>query len=270
MIHTVDVSPKFSAHAEKTVRGFRRGLYAGNVDFHVGHVEDWIAEQIRDRSSSSSSSSSLSSLVGSVESTTTTEFTRVDPFLSYAILDMPSAHQRIPHVAPILRPNGLLAVFMPSITQIGECVQLIREQRLPFILERAVELGTGLSSGRLWDVRMAVKKSKADPSSWVNESSTANESPSPPEKGYNSDDIMGDMRTDEFSSASPSPPSSSFIPLPTSAPKGDIDNTQMHTETQAGSGSGMDDNAVLVCRPKVGLRIVGGGFVGIWRRTGDQ
>jgi hypothetical protein len=195
------------------VRGFRRGLYAGNVDFYVGHVENWIAQQTAARQPSPSTS--LLSLKPKADA--------VAPFLSYAILDMPSAHLRIPHVAPILKRDGVLAVFMPSITQIGDCVDLIRRQALPFTLEKVVELGAGISSGRLWDVRFAVKKSRADPSSWSETS--------------DSEQTAAGSDTGEVATA------------PEEAPKG--------------------DDSVLVCRPKVGSRIVGGGFVGIWRRIED-
>ncbi|KAJ9241315.1 hypothetical protein DTO271D3_8396 [Paecilomyces variotii] len=222
VIHTIDVSPKFSAHAEKIVRGFRRGIYAGNVDFHVGRAEDWIADQIQRRTKSSIFSSG-----------------NTDPFLSYAILDMPSAHLRIPHVAPILKRDGILAVFMPSVTQIGECVDLIRREKLPFILERAVELGSGLSSGRLWDIRFAVKKSRADPSSWTDPAAQGSDGP----------------KTDEASEDV------------------DVENepaSEEEQKQQPQSQSQDKNDSVLVCRPKVGTRIVGGGFVGIWRRIEDE
>ncbi|KAL1961523.1 hypothetical protein VTN77DRAFT_1644 [Rasamsonia byssochlamydoides] len=232
VIHTVDVSAKFSAHAEKIVRGFRRGIYAGNVDFHVGHVEDWIADQVKRRQKAAGA--------GGWFLSARREGPTVEPFLSYAILDMPSAHLRIPHVAPVLRRDGILAVFMPSITQIGDCVQLIRQQRLPFIMERAVELGTGISSGRLWDVRMAVKKSRADPSSWVTNTSSP-------------------------SSESPSTSSTSSDEEPPQETGSDTDDAPSTTEETTEK----DNESVLVCRPKVGLRIVGGGFVGIWRRVED-
>lgn len=215
VIHTIDVSPKFSAHAEKIVRGFRRGIYAGNVDFHVGHAEDWIAEQTQRRAKSGIFSSD-----------------KTAPFLSYAILDMPSAHLRIPHVAPILKRDAILAVFMPSVTQIGECVDLIRRQKLPFVLERAVELGSGISSGRLWDVRFAVKKSRADPSSWVDPDSQESDGNSAPQSEEGSENTESEKS-----------------PTSEEQPK--------------------EEDSVLVCRPKVGLRIVGGGFVGIWRRIED-
>ncbi|RHZ68495.1 tRNA (adenine-N(1)-)-methyltransferase [Aspergillus thermomutatus] len=211
IIHTVDVSPKFSAHAEKIVRGFRRGTYAGNVDFYVGHVENWITEQKKARASRS--------LLSTADT--------VEPFLSYTILDMPSAHLRIPHVAPILKRDGILVVFMPSVTQVGDCVDLIRRQRLPFILEKVVELGSGISSGRLWDVRFAVKKSRADPSSWT--------------------EAADSVETDEDSS-----------------------DAGVESVPAAPEEAARQEDSVLVCRPKVGTRIVGGGFVGVWRRIEDS
>lgn len=221
VIHTVDVSPTFSAHAEQIVRGFRRGIYAGNVDFYVARVEDWIADQVRRRTPRG-----IFGRAGKVE-----------PFLSYAILDMPSAHLRIPHVAPVLRRDGLLAVFMPSVTQIGECVDLIRRQRLPFVMERAVELGMGISSGRLWDIRYTVKKSRADPNSWVEQAPPKS---SDEEPAAQQDDDVAEHGSGAGHGAVP------------------------------GEAASKDDKSVLVCRPKVGERIVGGGFVGIWRKIEDK
>lgn len=230
IIHTVDISPKFSTHAEKIVRGFRRGIYTGNVDFYVGHIENWIAEQTKLRTKTKPAG-----LFSSPETT-------LDPFLSYAILDMPSAHLRIPHVSPILKRDGLLAVFMPSVTQIGDCVDIIRRLRLPFVVDRVVELGAGISGGRLWDVRFAVKKSRADPASW-NESG------------------QSESESGQVGSASAS-----------SGSEGDGDGVE--GSTHAGSGNEgaaqKEDESVLVCRPKVGTRIVGGGFVGLWRKIEDK
>ncbi|KAJ5679551.1 hypothetical protein N7462_007795 [Penicillium macrosclerotiorum] len=220
VVHTVDVSSKFSALAERNVRGFRRGIYAGDVDFYVGPVESWAAEQIKQRTKTDL----LSSLTGQ---------SSPEPFLSHAILDMPSAHLRIPHVAPILKRDGYLVVFMPSITQIGDCVQLIRKQRLPFVQERVVELGLGITSGRHWDVRLAFKKSGADPSSWA--PSDADE-------------------------AGPAAESDEAFPEATE----NIENSPTPAEVAK------EEEPVMVCRPKVGIRTMGGGFVGIWRRIEDS
>lgn len=219
IIHSVDVSAKFSALAEKNVRGFRRGIYAGDVDFYVGAVENWIAEQKKRRAKAGV----LPSITGQRSA---------EPFLSYAILDMPSAHLRIPHVAPILKRSGILVVFMPNITQIGDCVKLIRQQRLPFVQERVVELGVGITSGRHWDVRVVSKKSGADPSSWAASAET--------------EDTVSATESDEADTQNMDaviPPSSEQV--------------------------SKEEDMVMVCRPKVGLRTVGGGFVGVWRRIED-
>ncbi|OOF95658.1 hypothetical protein ASPCADRAFT_207055 [Aspergillus carbonarius ITEM 5010] len=219
IIHSVDVTPKTSVHAENVVRGFRRGIYTGNVDFYAGHVEDWIAEQKRQRAPTGLLSFNKS---------------EVEPFLSYAILDMPSAHLRIPHVASILKRDGLLAVFMPSVTQIGDCVELIRRQRLPLVQDKVVELGNGISGGRTWDIRHAVKKSRENVSV-----ASASESA---EEGSDS--------VEEVAAEGEIPDSTVTVPV-------------------SPEGTSKEEDSVLVCRPKVGTRIVGGGFVGIWRKIED-
>ncbi|KAJ5971944.1 uncharacterized protein N7479_001862 [Penicillium vulpinum] len=218
IIHTVDVSPKFSVLAEKNVRGFRRGIYAGNVDFYVGPVENWIAQQKQQRKKTG-----LASLTGG---------NPVEPFLSHVILDMPSSNLRIPHVTPMLKRDGLLVVFMPSITQIGECLQLIRDQRLPLVQEKVIELGSGISGGRTWDVRFATKKSGADPASWAAPSDTESVTPAEVDEQSAASDTASEVSTTE------EPPK--------------------------------EGESVLVCRPKVGVRIQGGGFVAVWRRIEDR
>ncbi|KAJ5898994.1 hypothetical protein N7495_003738 [Penicillium taxi] len=218
VIHTVDVSGKYSALAEGNVNGFRRGIYAGDVDFYVGAVEDWISEQKDHRKKSLGT---LSKVFGGEES--------VDPFLDHVILDMPSAHKRIPSLPPLMKRDAKLVVFMPSITQIGDCIELIHKLRLPFISERVVELGTGLTSGRHWDVRLTVKKSAADPSSWS-------------EAQVDSELSEGDVED---------------IPVPDEPVKEDPAKEEPVKEM------------VMVCRPKVGLKTMGGGFVGVFRRIED-
>ncbi|KAF7715408.1 Uncharacterized protein PECH_007902 [Penicillium ucsense] len=223
VIHTVDVSGKFAALAEKNVNGFRRGIYAGTVDFHVGSVEDWVAEQSKRRSKDVMAWSSSSDAAP-------------EPFLSHVMLDMPSADLRIPPVAPLLKRGGYLVVFMPSITQIGDCVRTIRQHRLPFVQERVVELGLGMTSGRHWDVRLAYKKSAADPSSWA-----------PPVESDGEDAAATGISSAEQAEDSEAGPDEIVLP--------DVPLK--------------NDEPVMVCRPKVGIRTVGGGFIGVWRRIED-
>lgn len=131
---------------------------------------------------------------------------------------------------------------MPSVTQIGECVKLIKHHKLPFRLEKAVELGMGISSGRLWDVKLAVKKSRADPSSWTEvETKLAVESGSELGSTAGAEEVVAHNSAVEGSDV----------------------------KSLSGDESLKEEEGVLVCRPMVGLRIVGGGFVGIWRRIED-
>ncbi|KAL2380308.1 hypothetical protein RJZ90_004670 [Blastomyces dermatitidis] len=204
IVHTVDISPHYSQHAENIVRGFRRGIYVGNVDFYVSSVEKWIQEQVARRSTNQDSP---------------------DPFLSRVILDMPSAHLRIPHVAPIMKDDAVLAVFMPSITQLGDCANLISKERLPFLQEKIVELGTGISSGRVWELRITTKRSPKDA---LSREATTEET------------------LDETAE--------------------DSSNTTVEEVPSLTKGEKTDREEVLVCRPQVGERITGGGFVGIWRK----
>lgn len=205
IVHTLDISSKHSKHARKIVQGFRRGLYAGNVDFHVGDVSEWIASQNISRKTE-------------------------DSYLSYVFLDLPDADLHLANIAPALHVNGLLAVFNPSITQIAACVETIRVNRLPYLLDQVIELGAG--NIRQWDVRAvrprASLKKAQTPSAQPGEGSVGSES------------------LDE----------------------GSIDPIEGQ-QTQAELAEDLakqKEKWAMVCRPKVGDRVVGGGFLGLWRR----
>lgn len=198
IVHTLDISSKHSKHAEKIVQGFRHGLYAGNVDFHVGDISEWLASQ---------------------RVTRQTE----EPFLNHVFLDLPNADTHLANVVPALKVNGLLAVFNPSITQIAQCVEKIREDRLPYLLDRVVELGAGTI--REWDVRAVRPRSTL-------KKSDAKESPDA-STGESIDPVKGqEARDDELA------------------------------ETLATE----EEKWAMVCRPKAGQMVVGGGFLALWRR----
>ena len=57
-----------------------------------------------------------------------------------------------------MREDAKLMVFCPSITQIAECQRLIHVEGVPLVFEKAVELGDGISSGRVWDVRVVTPR----------------------------------------------------------------------------------------------------------------
>ena len=135
VIHSLEIASRHSEHARKIVEGFRRGMYAKDVEFHVGDVSEWIDQQISIRQDACGEP---------IDKT----------FLSHVILDLPSSQSHIENAAAALRAHGNLLVFNPSITQINSCVQLIKEKRLPLQLDRILELGPAVTGGREWDVRV--------------------------------------------------------------------------------------------------------------------
>ncbi|KAF2795701.1 S-adenosyl-L-methionine-dependent methyltransferase, partial [Melanomma pulvis-pyrius CBS 109.77] len=190
IVHTLDISGKHSKHARKIVQGFRRGIYYRNVDFHVGDISAWIASQRTSRRTE-------------------------DPFLTHVFLDLPGANHHFANIAPALHVNGLLAVFNPSITQIVECVETIREHKMPYLLDQVIELGAGCI--REWDVRAV--KPRATLKTEEQPGSTAG--------AEKADQAAQELAKDE------------------------------------------EDKWAMICRPKVGHQVVGGGFLGLWRRM-DQ
>lgn len=198
VIHTLDISSKHSKHAKKIVQGFRHGLYSGNVDFHVGDVSAWIASQKVTRRTD-------------------------EPFLNHVFLDLPNAESHLANVAPALRVNGLLAVFNPSITQIVQCVEKIREEKLPYLLDQVVELGAGMI--REWDVRAVRPRSTLKKPVAKDSPEASDTEPIDPVKGQ-------EIRDDELA-----------------------ENLAKEEEKWA-----------MVCRPKAGQMVVGGGFLALWRR----
>ncbi|KAL9094525.1 MAG: hypothetical protein Q9165_003084 [Trypethelium subeluteriae] len=227
ILHTLDLSPKYSKHAERIVRNFRRGIYYGDVDFHIGDLPDWVTAQVASRQGSSSHHTEASMSSGT---------RTIKPFLSHAILDLPNTHTHLSTVADVLQLNGVLVVFNPSITQIVQCVERIRAERLPLMLDRVVELESGRSEGRTWDVRAV--KTRVMERRLQEEGST---------------ETHAAIESNEYGTES-----------------GDSGPVSSETEERDGEQSRdlkhQDQEYVMVCRPKVGERITGGGFLGVWRK----
>jgi hypothetical protein len=201
IIHTLDVSGKHSRHARQIVKGFRHGMYARNIDFHIGDVSSWIASQ---------------KVLRQTE----------DPFLSHVFLDLPSADTHLANVAPALHVNGILGVFNPSVTQIGDCVETIRKLKLPYLLDQVIELGVGTI--RQWDVRAVT--------------------PRAPQRKTESD-----------------------VDAPKASAESDSELSNVIEGQKARDEALVEEvekqkRSVMVCRPKVGETVVGGGFLGLWRR----
>lgn len=201
VVHTVDVSSKYSQYAAKIVGGFRRGMYLRNVNFHVGNVSEWIKQQMHARGPR--------------------------PFLSHVLLDLPSSHNHVETAASALHVDGKLLVFNPSITQINSTVQCIKSKRLPLQLERVVEVGPTMTGGRIWDVRFVKPRA---PVKEVDENITF-------ARRANTDQAVKDGEQASCLDAG--------------------EEEEPHGQ----------QSFEIVCRPKVGGRISGGGFIGLWSRN---
>lgn len=253
ILHTVEISPVYSNHAQKIVRGFRRGMYAGNIDFHISDLDSWISSQIAKRQGGTSAATDPS--LETSNHLSAPPPAQITPFLSIAILDLPDVQSKIQPLTPLLHKEGLLLIFVPSITQIGECVTAIADAKLPFVMERTVELGQGMSSGRLWDVRLTRRRAGRK------------------KVGMTGNSVRAAVREGEILESGSEKGSGSVV---------ERDGDRSEENGEAGSEAESveapveevvddgDDKPVLVCRPKVGERIVNGGFVAVFRKIYDN
>jgi hypothetical protein len=192
IVHTLDISPVHSAHAVKTILNFRHGLYFGNVDFHVGALDTFLAEKLSSH--------------------------HQQQFLDHVVLDLPSSDKYVELVAKALKSDGTLVIFNPSVTQIVDCVREVRQRKIPLVLDRVLEVGYGSGGGaREWDVKLLKQR---HPSGTKESKSNAS---------------LDDTRPDGD----------------------DLSNLALQAA---------NDNYTIVCRPKIGGRVVAGGFLGIFKR----
>lgn len=191
------------------MRGFRRGIYTDDVDFHVGNPTTWITDELQRRGGA--------------------------PFLTHALLDLPGPVGHLKALSNALLPDGVLGVFCPSVTQIGDCLKGIRNSGLQLGKDIVVEfpphaelIGAGL---RGWNIKYTTVRARAKAGA---ETATETESAA--------DD--------------------------TSVVESSVEETSTVDE-ESGEGTPEGGVEVLVCRPSVGERLVGGGFFGIFRKKGE-
>lgn len=166
-----------------------------------------------------------------------------EPFLSHAILDLPDADQQLADVTAALKTDGTCVVFNPSITQIMGCLRKVRDEGLQLELEKVVELpGNGGAGGREWDVRPVVPRSRLK----IAVDETAN-------------DLDGEYRvfSDDSNDA-------------TTEDGGTESAETLARDLEECSPSPENGQWEMICRPKVGGRISGGGFLGVFRKWRDM
>lgn len=146
ILHSIDRNATHSRTGRHNVRDFRRGMYRQDVEFHVcDSPEEWL----RDHSSPWRALASDSTTADSPETM----------FLHGAFLDLPSPDLSIETIAEYLTVDSPLVVFCPSITQIQDMVEHVRQAiEVDLTLVNTVELMPGMGGGsmRAWDVRSTV------------------------------------------------------------------------------------------------------------------
>ncbi|KAK5271469.1 hypothetical protein LTR99_001375 [Exophiala xenobiotica] len=230
VLHTVEKVEANRWHAEKIVRGFRQGLYWPHVDFYAGDVSGWIQDRLAARRDQGHSWNPLSK-------------PDTDGFLDYVLLDMPGVHTQLKHVHAAMREGAKLIVFTPSVTQIGDCARVIQEASLPLAMERVLELGEGVSNGRRWDVRRVLPRNKNKDSSKIRQASSATAAVEPDLEKQPSD-------AEEGSESSPAKEAT------------DVLADRLPEDEQ--------DEPVMICRPLVGERTMGGGFIALFRKISPE
>ena len=198
ILYSLEASPEHLKRAKYVVDGFNFGLYSGNVDFHLASLQPWLSSLLEERPT---------------------------PFLSHAILDLPQVSEELEGVARAMLANGTVIVFVPSITQIVKCAQVVKKRDIPLHLDDVLELGAGAGTGgRQWNVRAvkprALLKAEAEARLRLQEAEYTEENLA------DQDGIV-----------------------------------------ESGDEKEVDTGWEMICRPKAFGRVVGGGFLGIWKRN---
>ncbi|KAL6715906.1 hypothetical protein ACLMJK_006867 [Lecanora helva] len=214
VVHTVDILPKHSEGARQTVQGFRRGLYRHNIEFHVGDVSDWIGEQISIRNLNPRES-----------------------FLSHVILDMPNNHRPVEKAASALHVNGNLLAFHTNIARVISVVGFIERQNLPLRLHRVLEIGSLMTGGRRWEVKVKKPTQISD---------TEDQSDS---------DFWGHYAGED-----------SELELEDNGGPSAVDQKEKSRHETSQTLHGTAGNRRIICRPRPGDHTIGGGFLGVWKK----
>lgn len=163
-------------------------------------------------------------------------------FLSHIILDMPDSYRHIEKAASVLLSQGNLVLFNPSITQIIDAVEMVRKHHIPVYLDRVLELGHTMTGGKEWDVRAFKPRAVAQAEQEKRISGERN-----------------GLRTDVASNED-EPGSSEG-----SSSEGS-DETLLADNEKADKLAKEVQGFEMICRPKAFSRVVGGGFVGVWKK----
>ncbi|KAI9658518.1 MAG: hypothetical protein M1831_003956 [Alyxoria varia] len=243
ILHTLDSSAKHLAHAQKIIHGFRGGLYTPNISFHSGALPNLLHSQYTSRNINPKDS---------------------QPFLSYVIIDIPGAHDHLAQVAPAMHRNATLAVYCPNVTQLVRCEKVIKKMELPFWMEKAVELGTGISGGREWLLRHPRRPGEKWKSSVEQDGKNAAVSSSV-KQGVGS---SADGADAGLLARAQGALAQLFVSGGGKNPQGEEKRRSATASAEKPNPplTEEEDDYRIVCRPKAGYTVPVSGFLGIWRR----
>ena len=235
IIHSVELAPHVSNFGRKHVSGFMQGMYSGNVDFHIANLTTWIEQQVSAR--------------------TAAGLPPGNPFISHAILDLPGAHDHLEVVASVIHTDGTVLVFTTHITQLLSCLELSRKLRLPLVLQRAIEIGPGVTGGRDWELGFTKKRKDV-----YRESKSEAEI---------LDSNISDISESALNTGSLSSVQKADIPLESpdgeeaTAASMEDEQQDLHIDNRS---TAKDEELFAICRPKVVKDFMVGGFVGVFRK----
>lgn len=146
ILHSIDCNSNHSRRGEITLENFKRGIYRDDVKFHLSNSPvEWLQNQ-------------------------SFEWRALDDdnegFLSAAFLDMPDISSNITQISEDLKQDAPLIIFCPSVTQILDSIDTIRQSEGSIKLThiRTIQLVPGMGGGlQDWDVRFThIKSSKEE------------------------------------------------------------------------------------------------------------
>ncbi|CCH45837.1 hypothetical protein BN7_5423 [Wickerhamomyces ciferrii] len=142
ILHTIDHNKLHSERGQLTIRNFRRGIYEDNVEYHVANSpSEWLQNEAE-------SWRSLEKINSNED--------QYDGFLSGAFLDMPNFHLEVEQIAKDLKQDAPLIVFCPSVTQILDLLNVIRQSQgdIKLTHTQTIQLTPGMGGGlQDWEVR---------------------------------------------------------------------------------------------------------------------
>ncbi|GAV51916.1 hypothetical protein ZYGR_0AF03870 [Zygosaccharomyces rouxii] len=147
ILHSLDRSAKHLVTGVKNLKHYDRGIYWTDVEFHLLSE----SEQGPSQWLQGPTASYYRDVVGRLAD-------RPGGFLNGAFLDLPSPQDHLETIAQHLVAESPLMVFVPSITQLWDCLQEVKTVGIPLSMTRVLELMSGSGGGgmREWDLRRTV------------------------------------------------------------------------------------------------------------------